>query len=130
MKKISLLTKITFHTFNIGLILIYLYPGSIFGWLLYGDINKQPQLSLDFMVFSSNHFYAFIVLSLLGLFSYYKNKVKILFLYLFFISIFLELCHILIPQRTFEFKDLIGNFLGVFIIFIIFYLYYFIKRNR
>ena len=50
MKKISLLTKITFHTFNIGLILIYLYPGSIFGWLLYGDINKQPQLSLDFMV--------------------------------------------------------------------------------
>ena len=89
MKKISLLTKITFHTFNLGLILIYLYPGSIFGWLLYGDINKQPQLSLDFMVFSSNHFYAFIVLSLLGLFSYYKNKVKILFLYLFFISIFL-----------------------------------------
>jgi|TARA_X000001036_G_C20666298_1_gene800843 hypothetical protein len=130
MKKISLLTKITFHTFNIGLILIYLYPGSIFGWLLYGDINKQPQLSLDFMVFSSNHFYAFIVLSLLGLFSYYKNKVKILFLYLFFISIFLELCHILIPQRSFEYKDLIGNFLGFFFIYILFNFLKFLRGKK
>ena len=127
MKKISLLTKITFHTFNIGLILIYLYPGSIFGWLLYDDINKQPQLTIDFMVFSSNHFYAFIVLSLLGLFSYYKNKVKILFLFLFFISIFLELCHILIPQRSFEYKDLIGNFLGFFFIYILFNLLKFLR---
>ena len=130
MKKISLLTKITFHTFNIGLILIYLYPGSIFGWLLYGDINKQPQLSLDFMVFSSNHFYAFIVLSLLGLFSYYKNKVKILFLYLFFISIFLELCHILIPQRSFEYKDLFGNFLGFFFIYILFNFLKFLRGKK
>ena len=130
MKKKFLLRKIIFHISNIGIILIYLYPGSIFGWLFYDNIQKQPQLTSDFAIFSSNHFYTFIVLSLLGLFSYYKNKVKILFLYLFFISIFLELCHILIPQRSFELKDLTGNFLGVFIIFIIFYLYYFIKRNR
>ena len=130
MKKIFLFTKTTFHISNIGLILIYLYPGSIFGWIVYGDKQKQPQLTSDFLIFSSNHVYAFLVLSLLGLISYYKNHVKILFFYLFFISIFLELCHILIPQRSFELKDLTGNFLGVFIIFIIFYLYYFIKRNR
>tara|TARA_B100000674_G_scaffold418150_1_gene368448 strand:- start:9 stop:401 length:393 start_codon:yes stop_codon:yes gene_type:complete len=130
MKKIFLFTKTTFHISNIGLILIYLYPGSIFGWIIYGDKQKQPQLTSDFLIFSSNHVYAFLVLSFLGLISYYKNDVKILFLYLFFISIFLELSHILIPQRSFEFKDLTGNFLGVFIIFIIFYLYYFIKRNR
>ena len=130
MKKIFLFTKTTFHISNIGLILIYLYPGSIFGWIVYGDKQKQPQLTSDFLIFSSNHVYAFLVLSFLGLISYYKNDVKILFSYLFFISIFLELCHILIPQRSFEFKDLTGNFLGVFIIFIIFYLYYFIKRNR
>ena len=130
MKKIFLFTKTTFHISNIGLILIYLYPGSIFGWIVYGDKQKQPQLTSDFLIFSSNHVYAFLVLSFLGLISYYKNDVKILFLYLFFISIFLELSHILIPQRSFELKDLTGNFLGVFIIFIIFYLYYFIKRNR
>ena len=130
MKKIFLFTKTTFHISNIGLILIYLYPGSIFGSIVYGDKQKQPQLTSDFLIFSSNHVYAFLVLSFLGLISYYKNDVKILFLYLFFISIFLELSHILIPQRSFELKDLTGNFLGVFIIFIIFYLYYFIKRNR
>ena len=130
MKKIFLLTKPTFHISNIGLILIYLYPGSIFGWMVYGDKQKQPQLTSDFLVFSSNHVYAFIVLSFLGLMSYYKNNVKILFSYLFFVSIFLELCHILIPERTFEYKDLIGNILGVFVIFIIFFLYNLIKHNR
>ena len=130
MKKIFLLTKPTFHISNIGLILIYLYPGSIFGWMVYGDKQKQPQLTSDFLVFSSNHVYAFIVLSFLGLMSYYKNNVKILFSYLFFVSIFLELCHILIPQRTFEYKDLIGNILGVFLILIMFSIYHLIKRSR
>ncbi len=132
MKKISLLTKTSFHSFNIGLILIYLYPGSVFGWLLYGDIQKQPQLTSDFMVFSSNHFYAFVLLSLLGLISFYKNikKIKILFLYLFFLSIFLEFCHILIIQRSFQYKDLFGNFFGVLCIFILFNVCQFLKSNK
>ena len=129
MKKKFLLTKTIFHISNIGLILIYLYPGSIFGWLIYGNPQKQPQLTSDFAIFSSNHVYTFIVLSLLGLFSYYKDKVSILFLYLFFISIFLELCHILIPQRTFEYQDLFGNLLGTFLIFIVFNLYKYFKKN-
>ena len=129
MKKKFLLKKIIFHISNIGLILIYLYPGSIFGWLLYGNNQKQPQLTSDFAIFSSNHVYTFIVLSLLGLLSYYKDKVSSLFLYLFFISIFLELSHILIPQRSFEFQDLFGNFLGIFLIFIVFNLYKYFKKN-
>ena len=119
MKKIFLFTKTIFHASNIGLILIYLYPGSIFGWLVYGDKQKQPQLSPDFLIFSSNHFYVFVFLSFLGLVSYYKYNLKVLFLYLFFISIFLELCHILIPQRSFEYRDLFGNVFGVFIVFLI-----------
>jgi len=129
MKKKFLLRKIIFHISNIGLIFIYLYPGSIFGWLIYGNTQKQPQLTSDFIIFSSNHVYTFIVLSLLGLLSYYKDKVKILFLYLFFISIFLELCHILIPQRSFEYQDLFGNLLGTFLIFIVFNLYKYFKKN-
>ncbi len=75
MKKIFLFTKTTFHVSNIGLILIYLYPGSIFGWLIYGDKQKQPQLSPDFLIFSSNHVYAFMLLSFLGIFSYHENKI-------------------------------------------------------
>ena len=130
MKKIFLFTKTIFHASNIGLILIYLYPGSIFGWLVYGDKQKQPQLSPDFLIFSSNHFYVFVFLSFLGLVSYYKYNLKVLFLYLFFISIFLELCHILIPQRSFEYQDLAGNTLGVFFIFVLFILYHFLIKNK
>ena len=127
MKKVSLLTKVLFHITNILLIILYLYPGSILGWLIYGNIQKQPQITSDF-IFSSNHVYAFLILSLLGLFSYYRKNIKILFLYLFFISIFLELLHYVVPQRSFEYKDLIGNFFGVLIVFLIFYFYKFFKK--
>jgi len=129
MKKIPLLTKIIFHISNIGLILLYLYPGSIIGWLIYGDFQKQPQITSDFSIISSNHVYAFIILSLLGVISFNNKKITILFIYLFFISIFLELCHALIPKRSFEYSDLLGNFLGVLLIFILFSLYKFLKKK-
>ena len=127
MKNVSLLTKVLFHITNILLIILYLYPGSILGWLIYGNIQKQPQITSDF-IFSSNHVYAFLILSLLGLFSYYKKNIKILFLYLFFISIFLELLHYVIPQRSFEYKDLFGNFFGVLIVFLLSNIYKFFKK--
>ena len=129
MKKILLLTKIIFHTTNIGLIILYLYPGSIMGRVIYGDFQKQPQITSDFSVFSSNHVYAFIILSLLGVISFINKRTRILFIYLFFISIFLELCHTLIPKRSFEYSDLFGNFLGVFLIFILFNLYKILKNR-
>ena len=128
MKKITLLTKTTFHTTNIILILIYLYPVIIFGWLLYGDIQKQPQLTSDFIIFSSNHVFAFMLLSLLGIISYNK-KIVFLFIYLFFISIVLEFSHALIPERSFEYSDLFGNFFGVILIYIFFNLYKFFKKQ-
>ena len=127
MKNVSLLTKVLFHITNILLIILYLYPGSILGWLIYGNIQKQPQITSDF-IFSSNHVYAFLILSLLGLFSYYKKNIKILFLYLFFISIFLESLHHVIPQRSFEYKDLFGNFFGVLIVFLLSNIYKFFKK--
>ena len=129
MKKILLLTKIIFHTTNIGLIILYLYPGSIMGRVIYGDFQKQPQITSDFSVFSSNHVYAFIILSLLGVISFINKRTRILFIYLFFISIFLEFCHALIPKRSFEYSDLFGNFLGVFLIFILFNLYKILKNR-
>ena len=130
MKKIRLLTKIIFHLSNMGLIALYLYPGSIFGWLIYGDFKKQPQITSDFLIISSNHVYAFIILSLLGVISFNISKIRILFKYLFSISIFLELCHVLIPKRSFEYSDLFGNLLGVLLIFTLFNLYQFFKSHR
>ena len=79
MKKIKLYTKLAFHLLNISIIVLYLYPGSIYGWLLYGDFKKQPQLTPDFIfgqiLFSSNHVYAFLVLSLIGIISYFEYKI-------------------------------------------------------
>ena len=119
MKKISLLTKVVFHVVNIIFIILYVYPGSIIGWLIYDDFKKQPQITSDLAFFSTNHIYAFLILSLLGFVSYYIKNLKGLFVYLFFISIFLELCHSIIPQRSFEYRDLFGNVLGVSIVFLI-----------
>ena len=106
-------TKILFHVLNIILIILYIYPGSILGYLIYGDFGKQPQLTTDFFEISSNHVYAFFLLSILGFLAYYKvNKIFIIN-YLIFISIILELLHLIIPNRGFQFGDLFGNILGV-----------------
>ena len=114
-KFFSYLKKI-FYLANVVLIVLYLFPGSILGWILYKDASLQPQITSDFIV-SSNHVYAFITLSLLGYISYEREKLNLLFVYLFFISISLELMHIIIPNRGFEFSDLFGNVVGVLIIY-------------
>ena len=114
-KFFSYLKKI-FYLANAVLIILYLFPGSILGWILYKDAGLQPQITSNFIV-SSNHVYAFITLSLLGYISYEREKLNLLFVYLFFISISLELMHIIIPNRGFEFSDLFGNVVGVLIIY-------------
>ena len=67
--------KWIFHIFNTLFLVLYLYPGSILGYLIYGNLNKQPQISIDLLV-SSNHVYAFFLLSFLGLLSFNKNSKK------------------------------------------------------
>jgi len=107
-----------FHTINLILIIFYLYPGSLLGFFIYNDISAQPQITKDFLI-SSNHFYAFIILSIAGIVAYNKSsKINILIKYLVLLSIFLEFFHIIIPNRDFEFSDLFGNFLGVVLIII------------
>ena len=106
-------TKILFHILNVTLISLYIYPGSILGYLIYGNFSKQPQLTSDFFAISSNHVYAFFLLSVLGLFGYYKVRKFFIINYLIFISIILELLHLIIPNRGFQFGDLFGNILGV-----------------
>ena len=120
--------KILFHFYNLLLILLYIYPGSILGFLVYKDLSRQPQITSDFFSISSNHLYVFIILSLLGLLSIKKNL--LLFFYLILISIFLEVCHLIIPNRSFQFSDLFGNILGVIIPFVINTLYKFRKKNE
>ena len=109
--------KIVFHLLNFILIIFYLYPGSIFGWIIYGDFSQQPEITRDFII-SSNHLYAFILLSIIGLWAYANDKqFNFVIKYLFLLSIVLELFHIFIPERNFQFSDLFGNILGVIIPF-------------
>ena len=120
MKYIKKLLIPAFHTANLILIIFYLYPGSIFGHLLYSDSSIQPQITKDFII-SSNHLYIFVVLSALGIIAYQDTKkIKIMTIYLFLLSIFLELAHIIIPVRGFEWTDLFGNITGVIFVIIIY----------
>ena len=112
--------KFIFYLSNLILLVLYLFPGSLLGCFLYNDCQLQPQLTKDFLV-STNHLYAFGLLSIIGLFTY-KNSNK-LNLYLVLISIILEILHIFIPVRSFELSDLFGNLLGVLIVLTINFFY-------
>ena len=115
--------KFIFYLSNFILLVLYLFPGSLLGCYLYNDCQLQPQLTKDFLV-STNHLYAFGLLSMIGLFTYKNsNKLNFLSLYLVLLSIILEILHIFIPVRSFEFSDLFGNLLGVFIVLTINFFY-------
>ena len=117
------LIKSLFYLSNIATILFYLYPGSILGCFFYKDCQTQPQLTRDFIIFSSNHVYLFIALSFLGFLSF-KNNIKAIFVYLLILSTFLEIMHLVIPNRGFEMADLLGNILGVIISYIVLKTFY------
>jgi VanZ family protein len=120
MKKIKNFFKIGFYSANIILVILYLFPGSILGCFLYNDCYIQPQITRDFII-SSNHIYAFALLTSLGIFSFHNTKkINFLSVYLFLLSIFLELFHIIIPNRGFEMSDLFGNIVGVILVILIY----------
>tara|TARA_B100001059_G_scaffold125793_1_gene125792 strand:- start:185 stop:580 length:396 start_codon:yes stop_codon:yes gene_type:complete len=111
--------KIVFYSLNFSLIFLYLYPGSLIGQVAYGNKKIQPQITPDFII-SSNHFYVFILVSVIGFLTFIKmNQVKNLMIYLILSSIVLEFLHIIIPQRTFQWSDLFGNLIGVLVVILI-----------
>ena len=87
--------KIIFYFLNVILIFLYLFPGSLLGIIIYDNKNIQPQLS-------------FIK----------KKHIRLVAIYLILLSIILETFHLIIPERSFEWSDLLGNLLGVFIVII------------
>ena len=115
--------KIIFFFSNFILILEYLFPGSLLGCIIFNNCKLQPQLTADFLI-STNHLYSFLILSTIGFLTYRKSK-KIIYLsvYLIIISVFLELFHNFIPERSFEYSDLFGNLAGVIIAIIGFNLF-------
>jgi len=106
--------KLIYYFVLIILFIIYLFPGSLIGYLLYGDFGKQPDLIDNPIGTSINHFIYFFILAFLGFINSYKEKKFINSLTFFlYLSFLLEISHFFIPNRAFEINDLIANNLGV-----------------
>ena len=115
----------------IVLFVLYLFPGSLIGYLLYEDLGKQPNLISNPAGTSINHFIYFIYISIIGLFGYLKdvNFRKVL-IFLLFSSIILEVLHLVVPNRSFQYLDLIANFTGVLLGYCIIIIYKKWKKNE
>ena len=95
----------------------YLFPGSLLGCVFFDNCKVQPQITSDFLQISSNHFYAFGLITILGYLTFLNSeKLKLVLYYLLVISVLLEVFHILIPERSFQWSDLFGNLLGVIVV--------------
>ena len=113
--------KYLFYFSFIILFILYLFPGSLIGFFLYGDLGRQPDLISNPLGTSINHLIFFFYLSILGLLlRNYNKKIIYSFSFLFLISIILELLHYFIPNRAFELNDLYANSLGVMLAFLMF----------
>ena len=111
--------KIIFYFINFSLIFLYLFPGSLIGKVIYGSKEIQPQITPDFVI-SSNHFYTFVLVSLISFLTFKKHdQIKYLIIYLILLSIVLEFLHLFIPYRTFQWSDLFGNLVGVIVVIFI-----------
>ena len=121
-------SKYLFYFSLIILIILYLFPGSLIGYFLYGNLGHQPDFISNPIGTSINHLVFFFYLSFLG-FIFRSNQKKFInsFSFLFLISIILELLHYFIPNRAFELNDLYANSSGVLLTYLIFKLF---GKNR
>ena len=121
--------KFIFHISVLFLIIISLWPGSLLGYLFYSDWGQQPNLIQNPFGTTINHFIYYFYVSLLGFFIYSKTEnFKKLVYGLFFLSVILELLHFIIPNRSFEIGDLIGNILGVMVAYSVIKIYLFFRK--
>ncbi len=115
----------------LGLLILYLYPGSILGYFFFGDFKRQPNFVPNPFGTSINHALAFFYLSIVGLIGYIReNSFKQTVIFLVALSIFLELSHFVIPNRSFQFLDLFGNLIGTSLAIAIIFLYKRLKNGK
>jgi VanZ family protein len=96
------------------LFILYLFPGSLIGYFLYGNLAQQPDLIPNPIGTSINHLISFLFLGFLAFTVRVKEKKFInSFQFLLFTSILLEILHLFIPNRAFEYYDLFANCMGI-----------------
>ena len=127
-KTISYLRTL-FHILILFLIILSLYPGNILGFIFYGDLSKEIIITRNYLNISSNHLYVYFLVSIIGFYSYLEDKkLKLIIIFMLFLSVILELFHLIIPERSFQIIDLKGNIVGVLLAYIIILIYKFRKK--
>ena len=140
MNKVVDFLKLIFYILVLLLIIITLYPGSLLGLLLFGDLGMQPNLAENpyftpipshLYTYASiiNHFIVYFCVSILGLYLHLKSHNFQRIVYgLFFLSIFLEVLQIIVLRRAFEIYDAFANFAGVLAAYYLLKIYKFWKN--
>ena len=119
-----------FHISALFLIIISLYPGSLLGYLFYGDLGQQPNLIDNPFGTTINHFIYYFYISILGFCIYLRNdNFKKMVYGLFTLSIMLEILQFIVPNRAFQLHDLVGNFLGVLVAYFLVKIYLFFNES-
>ena len=126
MDKVISSLKFILHLSILFLIIISLFPGSLLGFFLYGDFGRQPNIIDNPFGTAINHFIYYFYISMLGLFLYLRNRNFQKLVYgLFFLSIILEVLQFIVPNRAFEIYDVLANFAGVLVAYLLVVIYKF-----
>ena len=110
----------TYYFSLIILFIIYLFPGSLISYLLYGNLWQQANFIKNPLVTSINHliFFSFITV-LITIIRFRVKNIFTSYKVILFISCVLEILHLIVPNRAFELYDLIANIAGVAIILLL-----------
>ena len=129
MDKVNSSLKFILHLSILFLIIISLFPGSLLGFLLYGDLGRQPDIIDNPFGTAINHFIYYFYISMFGLCLYLRNRNFQKVVYgLFFLSIVLEVLQFIVPNRAFEIYDVFANFAGVLVAYLLVVIYKFLNK--
>ena len=114
------LIEFVYYFSLLTLLILYLFPGSLIGYFLYGNLGQQPNLITNPIGTSINHLVFFSYITTITIIV--RLRVKNIFTsykFILFIAGILEILHLIVPNRAFELYDLIANVVGVSIVLLI-----------
>ncbi len=113
-------TDYVYYFSLVVLLILYLFPGSLVGYFLYGNLGQQPNLINNPFGTSINHLIFFSYITTLAIIV--RLRIKNIFtnyIVILFLSCVLEILHLIVPNRAFELNDLIANIAGVVLVLLI-----------
>ena len=114
------LTECIYYFSLLVLIILYLFPGSLIGYFIYGNLGQQPNLITNPIGTSINHLIFFSYITSLAIIVRFRVKnIFTSFKVILFTSGILEILHFVVPNRAFELYDLVANITGVTIVLLI-----------